>query len=524
MPEMPAGDVEAWFRVALETAPIGMGVISSVENRYVRVNAALAELFGRTADDILATDPYRLAQEITHPDEMVAEQKLFAEMAAGVRPFYRIEKRIRRPDGTTRWALATLGAILDDRIDPATGVRPLRYTIIQMVDVTEQKALLETLQRREGELRHAQKVDGIGRLAAGIAHDFNNLLTVIVGHAQVLRDLAADGTLAASPADLDEGLEAILGACARAAGLTAQVLAHGRRDRVAPRTFVLSEAVGKLQQMLARTIGADVHVDQSLTAQGSIHADPGQIGQVVMNLVLNARDAIGEGGHIALATRDLGGAEVALSVTDDGHGMSPEVQARIFEPFFTTRTDRQGTQGTGLGLSTVQRIVTESGGRIAVESAPGRGTTVTVLFPRVASAPAAATAPEAPRRPQPAPNTQRVLIVEDEPSVRSLVANVLLGAHYLVRVARDGQEALRVLDSEREPFDLVVTDMVMPAVGGAALARRLRELGRRARVLFISGYSDHAASELADLGRLLPKPFTPAQLLEAVRSAIEDHD
>jgi PAS domain S-box-containing protein len=524
------GEERDWLEVAFATSPIGIGVISSTENRYVRVNQRLADLFGMTPDEILATDPYTLAQLITHPDEMVAEQKLFSELATGARPYYRIEKRIRRPDGSTRWALATLGAMLDDQIDPTTQVRQLRFAVVQMIDITEQKALAETLQRREAELRHAQKVDGIGRLAAGIAHDFNNLLTVIMGHAQMLKALAEDDAGPPPAADLREGLDAILAACGRASGLTAQVLAHGRREPVARRTFVLSEAVGKLQQLLARTIGSDVHVDLSLAAEGSVFADQGQVGQVVMNLILNARDAIREGGHIALATRDLlegggapgPGAWVALAVTDDGHGMSPEVQSRIFEPFFTTRTERPGTQGTGLGLSTVQRIVTEAGGHVGVESEPGRGTTVTVYLPRVAPAPARAAAPEEPRRAGPAPNTRRVLVVEDEPSVRTLVANVLLGAHYLVAVARDGDEALRVLDADREPFDLVVTDLVMPSVGGVALARRLLERDRRRPVLFISGYSDHTPNELAPLGRLLPKPFTPAQLLEAVRASLED--
>jgi CheY-like chemotaxis protein len=243
-----------------------------------------------------------------------------------------------------------------------------------------------------------------------------------------------------------------------------------------------------------------------------------------MNLVLNARDAIGEGGRIRLSTRDVDmpdGPWVALSVTDDGHGMSPETQARIFEPFFTTRTDRPGTQGTGLGLSTVQRIVSDAGGRIGVESAPGRGTTVTVYLPRVAPAGPKSPAPEPRARGGHEPNTRRVLVVEDETAVRTLIANVLLGAHYFVGVARDGEEALRLLESPAEPYHLIVADLVMPHVGGVALVRRLRERGVRINALFISGYSTHAAGELEALGRVLPKPFTPAQLLEAVRQTMD---
>jgi CheY-like chemotaxis protein len=202
--------------------------------------------------------------------------------------------------------------------------------------------------------------------------------------------------------------------------------------------------------------------------------------------------------------------------------MSPEVRDRMFEPFFTTRTDRPGTHGTGLGLSTVQRIVEEAGGSIDVESAPGRGTTVTVFFPRVAMPPVKAVGPDAPPRRAPAPNSLRVLVVEDEPAVRSLVASVLLGAHYRVAVARDGEEALTLLASVQEPFDLIVTDLAMPSIGGMTLAHRLHEDGSsRHRMLFISGYSHHMPAELAVFGRLLPKPFTPAQLLEAVLGTIE---
>jgi CheY-like chemotaxis protein len=212
---------------------------------------------------------------------------------------------------------------------------------------------------------------------------------------------------------------------------------------------------------------------------------------------------------------------VAVVVSDTGHGMSREVQARMFEPFFTTRGDRPGTQGTGLGLATVQRIVAEVGGQIDVTSAPGEGTTVTIYFPRVAKMPPVDET-AAHERSGPAPNSIRVLVVEDEPSVRSLVGNVLLGEHYRVMVARDGEEALRLIEAEREPFDLIVTDLAMPKVGGATLAQRLRERGNAPRFLFISGYSDHTPMDLLPYGKLLSKPFTPAQLLIAVRGAFED--
>jgi two-component system, cell cycle sensor histidine kinase and response regulator CckA len=530
-----AAEIQAWFDVLLETSPTAMGVISALEGRYLRANQPLADLFGMTIDEVLACDPYQLAQRTAHPEDLVAEQKLFAEFAVGARGSYRIEKRIVRPDGTVRWGLLTMSGIHDDPVDPSTPVRPLRFSVIHIIDITDRKAMADTLERREGELRHAQRIDGIGRLAAGIAHDFNNLLTVIMGHGEVLKHLAKDGKRSLSAAEVKEDVNAILTACERAASLTAQVLAHGRRETVAPRNFVLSEAVGRLQRLLGRTIGSDVRIDESLSAEGAIFADEGQVGQVVMNLLLNARDAISEGGHITLSTRDMvveehashlgppgPGAWVVLSVSDDGHGMSPDIRARIFEPFFTTRTDRAGTQGTGLGLATVQRIVTDAGGFIDVASASGQGTTVTLFFPRVANTRPSVPAPAERERPTPAPNSRRVLVVEDEPSVRSLVANVLLGAHYQVVVARDGEEALRLLETEREPFHLIVTDLVMPSIGGLTLAQRLDERGSRPHMLFISGYSNHTPTDLLPFGRLLPKPFTPAQLIDAVHRAMED--
>ncbi len=535
--EATAARWKTWLDVLFETSPTAMAVISTFENRYVRANQPMADLIGTTVDDVLTCDPFSLALRITHPDELVAEQNLFAELAAGTRRFYRVEKRYVRQDGATRWGLLTFSGIYDDPVDPAAAVGPLRFVIVHVIDITDRKAMAETLRRREGELRHAQKVDGIGRLAAGIAHDFNNLLTIITGHGEILKARSGGGTHTPSASDLQVGLDAILSAAERASGLTAQILAHGRRETVAPRTFILSDAVRELQRLLGRTIGSHIGVDLSLAAKGAVFADQGQVGQVVMNLILNARDAIPDGGHIGLATHDIvvdrhagdgaaavpgPGPWVVLVVSDNGHGMPPEVQARIFEPFFTTREDRPGTQGTGLGLSTVQRIVADLGGHIQVRSVLGEGTKVTIFLPRVASNPSSVQTPEAPARAAPPPNSRRVLVVEDEPSVRSLVANVLLGAHYWVMVARDGEEALRFIEAERSPFHLIVTDLAMPGIGGLALARRLREQGVEPRMLFISGYSNHAPTDIAAFGQLLPKPFTPVQLLNAVVRALED--
>jgi PAS domain S-box-containing protein len=525
-------EVEQWFDALVEYCPAGVGVVSMRENRYVRTNQALLDIFGVTREEMREADPFTLAYRITHPDELVAEQKLFAELALGTRRSYTVEKRFMRPDGSWRWGLLSVIVGHAPSSEPGTS-GPFEWGVFHVVDITERKALAETLGRREAEYRHSQKVDALGRLAAGIAHDFNNLLTVISGHAEVLGGhLAEPGFSPSASAEVADSLAAILAASERAAALTAQLLTHGRRGIGAPRPFVLSELAAALQSLLRRTLGSNVEIESALNAKGAILADESQIGQVVMNLMLNARDAVSDGGKLRLETRDVvipesaapgtvpgPGQWVALIVADDGHGMTPEIQARIFEPFFTTRAERPGMQGNGLGLATVQRIVHDARGSIHVQSAPGKGTTVSVYFPREALAAAPAPARRTKARGL-APNSQRILVVEDEPQVRALVATVLSGAHYLVMVARDGAEGLRMLENAAEPFDLIVTDLVMPKIGGLALVKQLRDRGSVRRALFISGYSTIMPAELAPFGYFLAKPFTPHRLLEAVTLAL----
>ena len=278
----------------------------------------------------------------------------------------------------------------------------------------------------------------------------------------------------------------ILDATERAAGLTTQLLAYGQRGPIVPTTFSLSEELRRLETLMTRTLGPKVEIAVSCKDASWIHADRGQMGQVVMNLVFNARDAMPEGGRVSIVAEDVvvteravdrkdlaPGAWVALRVSDTGHGMSPEVQARMFEAFFTTRGDRPGTSGTGLGLSTVARIVKDAAGHIDVESAEGNGTTVTVWLPRVLE-PVRRASPRPPGRAT-SPATSRVLVVEDEPSVRMLVGTVLMGAGYWVAVARDASEALAIVEKEAA-FDLVVTDLLIAGHRrGGGFARRIAE-------------------------------------------------
>ena len=520
-------DIALWFDTLFEASPVAMAVISAEENRCVRANQALADLYGMTIAEIMNADPFTLALRITHPDDLPVEQELFAGLVAGVRSSYQIEKRYVRPDGTIRWGLLTFSVSLGDPVSISSTVGPIRYVMLQVLDITDQRATKEIARQRTEELRHAQKIDGIGRLAAGVAHDFNNLLTVIRGHAELMRLHVDRSDLEIAVSKLRSGLATIETAADRASALTAQLLAYGRRESVAPRHVTLSSVVEASQQLLLRTLGVGVELEAELSATGFVYIDPGQLGQVTMNLLLNARDAMPTGGLIRVVTSDVEVTEsevpylapgqwVNVSITDTGHGMSPDTQARMFEPFFTTRQGRVGTEGTGLGLAVVQRIVSEAGGHIHVSSAPDQGTTMSIYLPRVHPPKSKPVVLARVEQSQIRPNSRRILIVEDEAAVRSLLGSVLLGAHYWVRVACNAEEALRFVDEEAEPFDLVIADLMMPSMGGLELAKELHGRGQLSRVLFISGYNEHTQNELAEFGPLLTKPFTPTQLLEIV--------
>ena len=430
------------------------------------------------------------------------------------------------------------GPVLNQRIE-ITGLRrdgreiPVELTITPvrlggawlfsafLRDISERKLL-------EAQLRQAQKMEAVGRLAGGIAHDFNNLLTAIIGYT----DLAL--------ADLREGdpmrqdMEEILRAAHRAAGLTRQLLAFSRQQVLAPRVLDLNEVVQTVDKMLGRLVGEDIEL-QSVLAPGLGHvkADPGQLEQVIVNLAVNARDAMPTGGKLTIETADVemtetqgrdlttvpAGRYVMLAITDSGTGMDEETKARIFEPFFTTK--QQG-KGTGLGLATVYGIVKQSGGFIWVYSEPGHGTTFKTYLPRVEGAADTVASPvgraAVPR------GTETVLIVEDEAAVRALAKTALARKGYRVLEAANGGEALLLCESERSPIHLLVTDVVMPGLGGADLARRLAPLRPDMKVLFISGYADQAAARHGTIepgAAYLEKPFSLDALARKVREVLD---
>ncbi len=382
--------------------------------------------------------------------------------------------------------------------------------------------------RLEAQLRQAQKMEAVGRLAGGIAHDFNNLLCIITGYSEMaLTQLAADATLHSFLSEINK-------AGNRAATLTRQLLAFSRKQLLAPKVLDLNGVIRDAGTMLRRMIGEDVELATTLAAElPPVKADPNQLEQVLMNLAVNARDAMPQGGRLELRTATVRltdadthdqpevrpGAYVVLEVRDSGLGMSEEVKARIFEPFFTTKGVGKGT---GLGLAMVYGIVKQSGGHIDVESAPGRGTTFRILLPS-AGGPADESA--APIIPADVPaGTETVLLVEDEDGVRALVREVLARSGYTVLEARDGDEALALNERHAGPIHLLLTDVVMPRLGGSRLARRISRVRPDTRVLFMSGFADSTlvrheviSGEVA----CLVKPFTPELLARKVREILD---
>ncbi len=373
------------------------------------------------------------------------------------------------------------------------------------------------LRSREEELRQSQKMEAVGRLAGGIAHDFNNLLTAISGYTNLLiRSLEP-----AHPGRDDA--EEIRRMAEQAASLTRQILAFSRRQVMRPEVIDLNHVVRDAESMLRRLIGEDVDLSTNLAGDlEPVRADPGQIEQVLLNLVVNSRDAMPRGGSLSIATcNEPGGSEprVRLEVTDTGVGMDEETQARAFDPFFTTK-DR--FKGTGLGLSTVYGIVQQSGGSIVLRSRPSQGTTVEIVLPAAEGRVAALRAPAVAAAP--ARGSETVLLAEDEPTVRRLLLRVLNESGYRVLEASNGAEALERAEAHQGTLHLVVTDVIMPEMGGAELVERMKHVHPEAKVLYVSGYADDALGQRGIVPgdeAFLAKPFTPEALARKVREILD---
>jgi PAS domain S-box-containing protein len=417
-------------------------------------------------------------------------------------------------------------APLSKRLDVAVSSPEVGRFAVVFTDVTERRAI-------EEQFRQAQKMEALGRLAGGIAHDFNNLLNVIIGYSELI--LRGDEDVIREPVRAD--LHEIKNAAERAASLSRQILAFSRRQVLCPQVVSLNEVLSGLEPLLRRTLGEDVNLAFSLsTALGQCEVDPTQIEQVLMNLAVNARDAMPIGGSLTVETSNVyltrayarthpeisPGPYVMLAVSDTGSGIDPETLKHIFEPFFTTKEE---DRGTGLGLSTVFGIVKQSGGSISVYSEPGKGTAFKIYFPE-ASIPDALREAEALSGEQRPGGSETILVVEDEPSLRSLVARALAEAGYRVIEVGSAERALEALDAHSVIPDLLLTDLVLPdGQGGRELAGTLAGRIAGLKVIFTSGYSLNSIAHgggLSPSAAFLEKPFTPEALLRRVREALDE--
>ena len=483
----------------------------TADRQVIYVSPAYERIWGRTRASLYESP--RSWLEAIHPDDR--EQVLRAAKTAHTGGSYDETYRIQRPDGAVRW--------IHDRAFPVRGANGEILRIVGTAeDITEQRQL-------EEQYRQAQKMEAIGQLAGGVAHDFNNLLTVIRGYGSLL----LPGTQ--SPGDTAVAAREIVRAAERAANLTRQLLAFSRRQVMQPQPLDLTETVTNLTTMLQRIVGADVRLELFPYPRPLMtRADPGMLDQVLMNLVINACDAMPRGGRLLIETTEKSftaeeaaaipdarpGPYVSLRVTDTGSGISPEDLPRIFEPFFTTK---QPGKGTGLGLATVFGIVKQHCGFIRVESEVGRGTTFQVFLPEAGETdePHCAEIVKA----EPMSGTETILVVEDEPSLRMLTRAVLEPQGYRVLEAANGVDALRVWEEHQGSVQLLLTDIMMPeGISGLELATRLQKSSPHLKVIFTSGYSaDIAGGQLSlqEGQNFIQKPSSPQQLLETVRRCLD---
>jgi two-component system cell cycle sensor histidine kinase/response regulator CckA len=501
-------EAETKYRSIFENAIEGI-FQATPDGRYIAANPAMARILGYgSAEELIRERTCLKRENYVNPESALTARRMLD--ADGLVTGFECE--ILRKDGSVITTIENLRAIYDEEGEL------LNYEG-SMEDVTERKLL-------ESQLRQSQKLEAVGMLAGGIAHDFNNLLTVIGGYCEL-------SLLRLNERDpLYRNLTEVSKAANKAAVLTRQLLAFSRKQVLQPRVLDLNSIVAEMEKLLRRLIGENIEFDAQLGENlGQVKADPGQVEQVIMNLAINSRDAMPEGGRLLIETANVvlseehakrhatvePGNYVMLAVSDTGCGMDKETQARIFEPFFTTK--EQG-KGTGLGLATVYGIVKQSEGSIWVYSELDKGTTFKIYLPRV----------DAPiEQPLPRPLKERlqgnetILLAEDEEMVRELAHEVLTAYGYKVLIAANGGAALLICEQQEEPVDLLITDVVMPEMSGLELATRLRKIRPNLKVLYMSGYTDNAVmlQGVQEGENFLQKPFTPFALGERVRTVLD---
>lgn len=499
---------EANYRSLVDGAPYGIYRADHAD-RFLSVNPALVQMLGypSEADLLLAS----LSADVYRDPEELEE---FKRNCWGRERFEAVEADWKRKDGAP--IIVRLGGrtVQDEK-------SRLAYMEVMAEDVTERRTL-------EKQLQQAHKMEAVGRLAGGIAHDFNNLLMVIRGHSELLRQrLGLENPSRASVSEIEKASD-------RAASLTQQLLAFSRKQMIQPRVLDLNDVLADMESMLRRLIGEQIElITVSRPDLGRIRADQGQIEQILLNLVINARDAMPQGGKLIIETGDAeldeayvrshqgarAGSYIMLVVSDTGMGMDKETQSQIFEPFFTTK---EMGKGTGMGLSTVYGIVKQSDGYIAVYSEVRQGSTFKVYFPRVDAKPEIISAPEPSARA--AGGTETILLVEDEEPLRRLVSDYLEGNGYRVLAAASGREAIQLVDAHPGKIDLLVTDVVMPGMSGRDLVERLSAARPDLKTVYMSGYTDEAIAQHGVLEPgiiLLQKPFTLSSLTQKLREVLE---
>ncbi len=421
--------------------------------------------------------------------------------------------------GTRDDVIGAIVAVTRRPLNNEAGAKGLLQLLAGRVAAELERARAEReLRKSEHHLLQVQRVEAIGWLAGNIAHDFNNLLMIVIGYGEILQDRAGG-----------QEVSELLAAARRASTLTKQLLAFGRRQVMQVQRVDINRVVSQVQTMLSRVLGPEVRLTTTLDASiPSVEVDPGQLEQVLVNLAMNARDAMPNGGSLQIESTVLdvtrpyfqmpSGRYVRLSVTDSGFGMPPDVLSQIFEPFFTTK----GNRGTGLGLSSVYGIVKQSGGYIWCDSAPGQGTTFTIYL-KPAAGIAETEVPHTQPQERAAGGEERVLVVDDEPAVRKLLARILRSRGYDVFETEDAHSALALMNSANKPMDLVVTDIVMPSMSGVRLAEQIRAQWPSVKILFVSGFPSADAIPASELpySALLGKPFTPDEIEAKVRELLD---